>query len=1359
MKIVKKLIIILIISFSSIFLLDSQDVIKIDNIFETLKNHLQADIGKYNQEEVMIQVANYEEALRFEKRIDGKIIKFSEYGFALFNLNNKRTINDLIEENQDDEDFISLLSPNYYAQSFQTNDRYYQNQTYLNLININNVWDQTKGEGIVVAIIDTGIDIDHNDLKNRASSISYNASTKQIGVSYVNDVSGHGTAVSGIIGAIQNNRTGITGIAPLSSLMVIKCEYKDNSFSSADLIEGIYYAANNGAHIINMSWGVETNNNIYKTVLEYASSKGVVMVAASGNAASKKFHYPAADKNVISVGATDNQLSLASYSNYGQEIDVVAPGTAFTTLNNGSYGTMNGTSFASPMVAGVIALYLSKNKNATISNLKDMLFASTKDLGNVGRDIYFGYGLIDADKLISSPQATITYNYQHHSLSSSIQYYIPNSKIKFTPLPSLQNYTFGGWYYDQNYENEFKINQDTISSNIVLYAKWIKGYVENHRDEFLLSTDGQKIILDGYIGSSSLVKIPDDISEIGEYAFYSVSLLKIISIPNSVETIKSFAFKNNISLEHLTIPSSVVNIDEFAVSDCKSVVIRAESSQKPTGWNSSWNSQNQQVLWDYMNYQFQVKFYNENGTTLLKTVYTHFGGVANVDFAVDKPATAQYSYIFSGWDKDISYIMNNISVRAVYEVILNQYTVTFYDEDGITVLGTSTVDYGESAIAPDVSDKPFDEMYFYEFSGWDKEIGYVTSNYSTKATYQKTLIKYMVTFYDDNGVTILGQMLVEYGTDAIAPIVHNKYISEQYHYEFVRWDRDFSNVTNNIDIIAIYEIKLNYYTVTFVNDDESFISSQIVDYGSSATAPDNPVKERTQQYTYAFLSWDQDFSYITSDLRIKAIYSKKINQYTITFYHDDHLTIIDQLLVDYGSSYMTNIIPQKTKTPQYTYEFLKWDKDTTYITEDINVYPIFNAIINQYTVTFYNGDDIFAAITVDYGDDIVLNSSPTKISNAQYTYVFTGWDQDISNIKQELVCYALFDAIVNEYQVSFIIEDIILTQTVLYGGNVVFPYNPEKYGYDFSGWDHDGENITDDTVITALFEIKKYVILFMVEDIIFEQFIVVHGESLNEIPAVPEKSGYEGNWDYEDFSFIIEDITVRAVYGQIFHTLTFKIEGMNDITRKVVDGGNLIDIPNVPNKTGYVGKWDKVNFNDIKADLLINAIYEIKKYTVIFLDEDQSIISTVVVEHGKSAIPPEVLNKEKTTDYIYAFDGWDHDLDNIVSDMTVTAKFKYIYLVYSVKFIDYDGSTVKILEVNHGTIIDEIEVIRAGYRFKGWYLNNEKFDFNTPIESNIILKAKWSKVYNCSTGFFNYRLFAFSSLFLAYFVYKRKKFI
>ncbi|KZE64105.1 hypothetical protein AWM68_13445 [Fictibacillus phosphorivorans] len=312
-------------------------------------------------------------------------------------------------ESRDD---VEYAEPDHLIKLDHTpNDYYFDDQWHHQKIETESAWDQTKGSSnVTVAVIDNGIDLNDSDLKNKIVSpydtVNNSSTTLTAG--------DHGTHVAGIIGSSIDNYIGTAGVAPNSKIMPIDVFTGDGAYSS-DVIEGIYYAVSNGADVINMSLGSSNYNYSYDAAIQYAHDSGVVIVAAAGNSGTSTMHYPAAYDNVIAVGSTDQSDARSYFSNYGYWVDIMAPGSyIYSTLPYSSYGSMSGTSMASPVVAGVAALLLANEPNLSNYEVEQRLYDSADYLGS---SYYYGYGRVNARKAlgiaekIASPTVYSVYDF------------------------------------------------------------------------------------------------------------------------------------------------------------------------------------------------------------------------------------------------------------------------------------------------------------------------------------------------------------------------------------------------------------------------------------------------------------------------------------------------------------------------------------------------------------------------------------------------------------------------------------------------------------------------------------------------------------------------------------------------------------------------------------------------------------------------------------------------------------------------------------------------------------------------------------------------------------------------------------
>ena len=305
-------------------------------------------------------------------------------------------------------------------------------------------WQTSTGSGIVVAVVDTGIDYEHPDLACNVwtnSAETAGNGKDDDGNGYVDDIRGwnfvnntndvtddhgHGTHVAGTIAACGNNGIGVIGIAWQARIMPVKALNKAGYGLDSDLANAIVYAANNGADIISNSWGAEGTSQTIADAIAYAYNLGALIVAAAGNDGGDARNFsPANLPQVITVAATAPSGDLATFSNSGPKIDVAAPGVDILSLRaNGTsmgaavgtdYTRASGTSMAAPHVSGVAALVLSEHPTYTNEQVRADLRVSAADLGTSGFDLTYGYGRVNA-------AAALTVNGPLEAKIQAIQY-------------------------------------------------------------------------------------------------------------------------------------------------------------------------------------------------------------------------------------------------------------------------------------------------------------------------------------------------------------------------------------------------------------------------------------------------------------------------------------------------------------------------------------------------------------------------------------------------------------------------------------------------------------------------------------------------------------------------------------------------------------------------------------------------------------------------------------------------------------------------------------------------------------------------------------------------------------------------
>jgi serine protease len=341
----------------------------------------------------------------------------SEFSQAehLYIIKGDRTLLDQLRGSSLNQD-VESIEPNYiYRTSVAPNDPQYSKQWHLHNIHAERAWEDNRGRGVTVAIIDTGV-----------SKVPDLAKTEFVaGYDFVNDKTtadddnGHGTHVAGTVAQSTNNNYGVAGIAYEAKIMPLKVLSGGGGGTISDIAEAIRFAADNQADIINMSLGGGGESQVMKDAIDYAYNKGVVIIAAAGNENNNSASYPARYAHVIGVGATDAQGERAEFSNYGAGVDISAPGggngskiwqeTIDPDTNTPIISGLQGTSMAAPHVAGVAALI----KSTGITAPDEIFAVLQQSVRKIEQDPqnYYGSGHLDAAAAVKLAQTgKITFN-------------------------------------------------------------------------------------------------------------------------------------------------------------------------------------------------------------------------------------------------------------------------------------------------------------------------------------------------------------------------------------------------------------------------------------------------------------------------------------------------------------------------------------------------------------------------------------------------------------------------------------------------------------------------------------------------------------------------------------------------------------------------------------------------------------------------------------------------------------------------------------------------------------------------------------------------------------------------------------
>lgn len=282
------------------------------------------------------------------------------------------------------------------------NDKDFTSQYYLKQINATKAWRTTTGSSLLVGVLDTGVDATHPDLIGKVTASD--GSEEDLA-----DDIGHGTEVAGIIAANTNNKQGIAGISWGTKVLSLKVTDSLGQARISTVAQALDKAYASGVKIVQISLSTNQFSQTFRNVIKEAQDRGILIISTSGNTGIQELRYPAAFSGVIGVGAVDQNKKKESYSTTGDHVTLVAPGTSiFTTSLDSSYDSVTGTSFAAPQVAGAAALVWSIAPDLRSDEVREILTESADDLGTLGKDKLYGYGLLNTEKAVELAKEKIT---------------------------------------------------------------------------------------------------------------------------------------------------------------------------------------------------------------------------------------------------------------------------------------------------------------------------------------------------------------------------------------------------------------------------------------------------------------------------------------------------------------------------------------------------------------------------------------------------------------------------------------------------------------------------------------------------------------------------------------------------------------------------------------------------------------------------------------------------------------------------------------------------------------------------------------------------------------------------------------
>ncbi|MBR3368342.1 hypothetical protein IKG45_00970 [Candidatus Saccharibacteria bacterium] len=764
---------------------------------------------------------------------------------------------------------------------------------------------------------------------------------------------------------------------------------------------------------------------------------------------------------------------------------------------------------------------------------------------------------------------------------------------------------------------------------------------------------------------------------------------------------------------------------------------------------------------------YTITFKNYDGTTLESKQVAYGETPTYTGQTPEKPSDSEFDYEFSSWNPAIHSVTCetasecNATYTATFEGHHREYEVKFEVRGSIVDEMTQIVEYGATPQNVSDPDNYQDQRYNYTFDEWrcsftdGSGTGYrLISDSIIKPTtciakYTKTTRQYLVRFYNvsfnergEETSQYYDMIPATYGEYVTPPLNPTTPSTQNKYYIFDDWIDEQGNpieisegkivVLGNKTYTATYE-EHTFKTITFKNEDGTILSEKndYRDGENPVYSGETPTKPADAQYTYTFSGWtdgennygkDEELPVVSSDKTYIATYTSTVNEYTIKFVNEDGAEL-QSSDVAYGETpEYTGETPTKPATPQYTYTFSGWTPEITAVTGEATYTTTFSETVNQYSVIFYDEDGetvLKEATNYNYGTsatDIVEPATPTKPATPQYTYTFSGWTPEITDITCDVaedcnrVYTATYSSVVNEYAIRFVNED----GTELQNSNVAYgetpTYNgatPEKetdaqYTYTFDKWSPEitavtcsvSEDCTKTYTATYTSTVNKYTIKFVNEDgTELQNSEIEYGETPVYSGSTPEKEATaQYTYTFSGWTPEIVSVTGEATYGATYSSTVNKYT----ITFNDIDGNELqsseVDYGETPAYTGETPTKDaddtytyeftgwSPEITSVTGEATYAPVFEPHyiDYTIIFKDYDGTVLSSKTYHYGETITEPTAPTRESTPSLEYTFTGWDKEIHAVTGHETYTATYEG--KAYDVEFKWIENQTYTIGE-------------------------------------------------------------------------------
>ncbi len=887
------------------------------------------------------------------------------------------------------------------------------------------------------------------------------------------------------------------------------------------------------------------------------------------------------------------------------------------------------------------------------------------------------------------------YNYDNSIIDTFL---VPYEELVEPPTNVYrEGHTFIGWYLSLDYETEFNVNTP-ITEDIDLYARWsINVYTVDFLDRGVQFAPTQNISY----GSKATKPASDPVRE--DYTFLGWYLgNSLYDFNNEVKTNITLTAKWVLAGYTVTFLNATGGIFKTVVVEPNTPVAKPDTDPVKEGYTFdawllggisypfSWPvTQNITLEPNFIINKYTVRFLDSNASLISSVVVNHGSKVSRpTDPTKD-------GHTFKGWNLGELPYNFNLEVFESFDLVAqwsaNVYRVRFFYRQ--TLLKSEDVIYGGDATPPVV---PINEGY--TFTGWDKSYTNITENVDINA--KEAISTYQVTFKDYEKT--ISVVTVNHGTTATAP---SPTVREGYN--FVGWDKDFSQVVHDLVVTALYErIQL---TVKYYNYYNNIIKEETVNYGEYLTPPTAPIVEGA-----TFDCWlkDGETEYnvsapVKENLNLYANYN--MFEYTVRFLDYDN-TLLKTEQVYHGNPATPPANPTRSG-----YIFTGWDKDYSVIKSNLDisaVYVLENA--ETFTVKFLNDDNsVIREVIVNSNATVTKPTNPNKVGYTFKCWLLNGVEFNFTTpITADTNLIASYEPII--YQVIYRDKDIVAEFNVAYNELINVPAVPARLGYE-GAWSIDLTNIKikQNYDISAVYTPINYLITYHNVKNATNNNPNTHTilEVVELLPLIPAEgeNGFIGWFDVNDNEVLVlsgagnKEIYAKWQYNE--YTVKFIDYNGTILKEEIVEYGGAATAPTAPTRAHYthIG-WDQP-FTNVRTDLIVMPLYKGNDYILTFNTDGGTVIPSQTVTYPNLPVMPNSPIKVGHT-----FTSWYRDsnfnqqfsFNEPLEDHT-TIYANYQRNTYYVTFVDDKGNVIEQTTVLYGgTALFTKAVKKEHYTHVGW---------------------------------------------------------